>query len=511
MPRRLSAALALGMLLRLLAMASMGIAVQTCGPQDKRDKELLSVELTAPDGVKTTARIMCLEDAAEAAARLVTTRKTASEDASWALRVAQELKDALKAKAPDYLQQPSYSADRVLSTAGQYSRRAHQHALKEKYREAAAEVLRALMRTSKTSFVEKSTKLTTILGKFLQASQKKILKSMEDGDLTGLFEALDLEDDADGKEVNKAQLKRAYRELSVKYHPDKNPQAAERFKLVRDAYEILSDPVKLMLYDTGGMELVQKMEKGGDEIERTDNTEHTVNVPLEEVYMGSQRKVRSNRRVVCRSCRLHPELPRCRKCNACPAEMEHRQVWMNAHQYMMQEHQVPSKEKCLNSQEEMNVNIERGMMNGDKVVMPGLASQLPKRIPGDVIVSVNVAKHNLFQRIANDLVLVVEVSLFEALLGFERELTHLDGHTVKFGVNRGKVLQPDFGLTIEGEGMPIRDDPTSAGRLLVRFKVVYPTQVDAAAVPALESALKAMGMGPRPLRVVPVKGKRDEL
>ena len=50
--------------------------------------------------------------------------------------------------------------------------------------------------------------------------------------------------------------------MSVKYHPDKNPESAELFGRIRDAYEILSDPVKMLLYDTGGMDLVKKYEKG---------------------------------------------------------------------------------------------------------------------------------------------------------------------------------------------------------------------------------------------------------
>ncbi|CAE8600060.1 unnamed protein product, partial [Polarella glacialis] len=66
-----------------------------------------------------------------------------------------------------------------------------------------------------------------------------------------LYESLGLPDDADD-----ASLKKAYRELSKKYHPDKNPDEASKVKFaeVRDAYEILSNPDKKILYDTGGME-----------------------------------------------------------------------------------------------------------------------------------------------------------------------------------------------------------------------------------------------------------------
>merc|ERR1719282_1636262 len=71
-----------------------------------------------------------------------------------------------------------------------------------------------------------------------------------------LYEILGLQDDAD-----EADIKKVYRKLSIKYHPDKNPdeESKRKFAEVRDAYEILNDPDKKILYDTGGMEAVKKI------------------------------------------------------------------------------------------------------------------------------------------------------------------------------------------------------------------------------------------------------------
>jgi len=298
----------------------------------------------------------------------------------------------------------------------------------------------------------------------------------------------------------------------VKYHPDKNEAAAARFNRIRDAYEVLSDPMKTMLYDTGGLETVRKYEGGGSDLERTDGEEVQIFVTLEDVYVGTTRKQNVHRRVVCRSCRLHPELKRCQRCSRCPGEKEMRIRWLNQHQYTEEEHETPSKEKCIQTTDELEVGIERGMMVGERVHFPHMANQLPKKIAGDFQVAVKIKDHHLFKRMGNDLVVVVQVSLFEALLGFQRELVHLDGHVVKFGMDQGTVLKPGSGLEIDGEGMPLREDPTTFGRLIVQFQIEFPEAIPLTAADALEAALRGTGLGPKPAAVTrSIKQKRSEL
>lgn len=337
--------------------------------------------------------------------------------------------------------------------------------------------------------------------------------ALAEGDITALFEDLEIDDDGnDNKVVDPKTLKRVYRDLSIKYHPDKNAEAATRFNRIRDAYEVLNDPMKTMLYDTGGLETVQKFEGGGGDLERTEGEERQMHVTLEDVYKGTTRKLNHSRRIVCRSCRLHPELPRCGKCNRCPGIKEMRMRWINQHQYMEEPHEIPSKEKCIQIKEELDINIEKGMSVGERVNFPHLANQMPKQIAGDFQVAVKIKEHHLFKRVGNDLIVAVQVSLFEALLGFQREVQHLDGHMVKFGMERGSVLKPGMGLQIEGEGMPLREDPTTYGKLMVQFKIDFPEAVPLQSVDDLEKALAATGQGPQALTVTKsVKTKRTEL
>merc|ERR1719190_76423 len=96
-----------------------------------------------------------------------------------------------------------------------------------------------------------------------------------------LYEILGLPDDAD-----EADIKKVYRKLSIKYHPDKNPdeESKRKFAEVRDAYEILNDPDKKILYDTGGMEAVKNVDKGN--VEKGDDVGMNLGITLQELYNG---------------------------------------------------------------------------------------------------------------------------------------------------------------------------------------------------------------------------------
>lgn len=387
---------------------------------------------------------------------------------------------------------------RVLKSGGQYSHRAMQHARNQEFKEAVADLLRDLMRPSLDETARD--KLMSTMVSFLKKAEESRAKKLKDGDLADLFEVLEIDDTGnDNAELDMKALRRAYRELSVKYHPDKNPEAAQRFNDIRDAYEVLSDPVKTMLYDTGGMELVKMYDGNSDGIERMEDEEFHVDVTLEDLYKGTATNIKYSRRIVCRSCRLHPGLPRCHECRQCPAEVEEFPVWHDEDEYHVEEREIPSPEKCMQqSNQETPVTIEPGMLSGDKVLFPNMGTQLPQKVPGDLSVIVRMHEHPFFKRVGPHLQIWLEITLFEALMGFEREIIHLDGRIVRFGVPQGSVIGPDAGLEIAGEGMPLREDPSSFGKLLVKFKILFPKTMpsgDAAA-----STLKSLGLVPAGLR-----------
>lgn len=494
--------------LLLLCWACLSVSVPfPC--KTKEDTGKTPVGLSA--SIKTKAgevsgQILCGEDAAIAAARVALHRKNNLQEGKEVLKLAKEFQSALDREAErgdiGYLAPQVLDAGtpqerpRMLKTGGQFSRRANDHAKQGEFREAVADLLRALMRPNvdETAY----DRLMSTMENFLAKASKEQSKKAADGDLGELFEVLGLEDDGkDNADIDRGMLKRKYRELSVKYHPDKNPEAdASRFNRIRDAYEVLSDPVKTLLYDTGGMELVKKYEGGSDNLERTDGQEFDIQVELKDVYKGVVREVTAKRRVVCRSCRLQPNLPRCRACNACPGVQKQRQVWIDQMRYYVEEYEEKSDEKCTTDRTQIPVAIEKGMMAGDTVRHSGMASQRPKKIPGDITVNIKVRQHSIFKRVGNDLLVDASISLHEALLGFSLEILHLDAHVVTVNVERGQVVKPGSAVEIQGEGMPLREDPSIYGKLIVRFTVDFPKTLSPQQTTLLEKALNDAGLGP---------------
>lgn len=119
------------------------------------------------------------------------------------------------------------------------------------------------------------------------------------------------------------ELKKAYRKLALKYHPDKNPAEGERFKQISQAYEVLSNPEKRRIYDQGGEQAIKEGTGGGGGFSapmdlfdmffggggmgrrrdnRGKNTVHQLGVSLEELYNGATRKLSVQKCTICDKC-----------------------------------------------------------------------------------------------------------------------------------------------------------------------------------------------------------------
>merc|ERR1719433_2700473 len=132
------------------------------------------------------------------------------------------------------------------------------------------------------------------------------------------------------------------------------------------------------------MDAVQKANTG--EIRKTDDFEHSFDVSLENFYKGESQTVTVSRRVVCRGCRLRPNAPQCKGCGRCPNEVKVGKVQMGPFM-TQQEQEVPSKEKCKQADEDIEMNIEKGMRDGDKLTYPRMADQMPGQLPGSLILN----------------------------------------------------------------------------------------------------------------------------
>ncbi len=125
--------------------------------------------------------------------------------------------------------------------------------------------------------------------------------------------------------------------------------------------------------------------------------------------------------------------------------------------------------KIIIAPRDLAFELEKGMKNGDVVLFKGESEQGFDFYPGDVYVKLNEISHPTFKREGNDLRTTIDISLKEAILGFERRIPHLDGHTVY--IEESEDIQDGKVLEVDNEGMPIRGEMDTYGKLLATINI----------------------------------------
>merc|ERR1711953_679999 len=130
---------------------------------------------------------------------------------------------------------------------------------------------------------------------------------------TKLYKALGLKSTASADEI-----KKAYRKLIIQFHPDKNPDGADRFKEIQHAYSILSDEKQKQLYDRVGEKNMQKADNAaGMKRPKGRDVVHQLRASLEELYNGTKKKLSLNRKELCPKCDGQGGTGTEVKCKAC--------------------------------------------------------------------------------------------------------------------------------------------------------------------------------------------------
>jgi DnaJ-class molecular chaperone len=140
---------------------------------------------------------------------------------------------------------------------------------------------------------------------------------------------------------------------------------------------------------------------------------------------------------------------------------------------------------------ELTVDVKRGMADGDKIKYDQIADELVGHIAGDLVFVIQQVPDQFFTRNGDDLSVSIEISLLEALVGFDKEIKHLDGHAVQ--IAKSTVSQCNEVIRIAGQGMPRkaagRGGVTSFGDLFVTLRIVFPPQLSEAQKTQLRQTL----------------------
>ena len=146
-------------------------------------------------------------------------------------------------------------------------------------------------------------------------------------------------------------------------------------------------------------------------------------------------------------------------------------------------------EKVVQEKKVLEVIVEKGMQNAQKITFPGEADEAPDTVTGDIVFVLQQKEHPKFKRKGDDLFVEHTLSLVESLCGFQFILTHLDGRQLLIKTLPGVVVKPDQFKAINDEGMPMYQRPFMKGKLYIHFSVEFPDSLNPEQCKALEGVL----------------------
>ena len=334
------------------------------------------------------------------------------------------------------------------------------------------------------------------------------------------------------QEATEQEIKKAYRKLARKYHPDVNPseEAQEKFAEISLAQEVLLDPQKRSIVDRGGdpMEQAGGMPGGGfgggglgdifeaffgggagpsrgprSRVQQGNDALLRTSITLEEAYAGVKKEVSVDTAVLCERCHgtgseSESAPVTCDHCQGAGMVQEVQQSFLGN---IMSTRECPKcrgygeiiQDPCrqcagdgrVRATRDLTVNVPAGIASGMRIRMAGQGEVGHGGGPaGDLYVEVHTEPHQYFVRDGNDLLLRLNVPMYDAALGSGITVDNLAGEQTVIDVPAG--TQPGDTVRLPGEGMPLlRSD--QFGDLVAHVQVTVPTNLSGAEREKLEA------------------------
>ncbi|KAJ8751883.1 hypothetical protein K2173_026087 [Erythroxylum novogranatense] len=305
------------------------------------------------------------------------------------------------------------------------------------------------------------------------------------------------------KSASEDDLKKSYRKLAMKWHPDKNPnnkkEAEAQFKQISEAYEVLCDPQKRAVYDQYGEEGLKDMPPAGSGGSSAAGSNGFNPRNAEDIFaeffgsspfgFGSSGPGRSTRyqsdggmfggfggsenifRTYSEGTALRKPPPVESKLPCSLEElyagstrkMKISRTVIDAHGRQVQESEI------------LTIDVKPGWKRGTKITFPDKGNEQPNQLPADLVFVIDEKVHQTYKRDGNDLIVNQRVSLAEALGGTTVCLPALDGRDLSIQVH--DIVSPGYELVVAKEGMPIAKEPGNRGDLRIKFEVKFPTKL----------------------------------
>ncbi len=347
------------------------------------------------------------------------------------------------------------------------------------------------------------------------------------------------------RDADKEEIKRAFRRLARKYHPDvnKEPGAEETFKEINRAYEVLSDDELKMRYDrfgeagvnagaggfsqdfsdlggfadlfesffsgfSGGMAGSPQGQRRRGPV-RGDDLRLDLKLDFREAVFGGEKEIRVNHLETCTTCSGSGAKPgtKPKTCGTCGGSGQIRRATRTPFGSFTQVSPCPAcngtgqviEEKCEDCggngskqvTKKLKITIPAGVDNGTRLRVSGEGDTGQRGGPaGDLYVYLFVKEDAEFRRDGINILSEVKISYLQAILGSQMEVNTVDG-VEELTIPPG--IQPNTVLTLEGRGVPRLGNPVSRGDHLITISVEIPTRVSAEERELLEKLAKIRG------------------
>ena len=294
------------------------------------------------------------------------------------------------------------------------------------------------------------------------------------------YKILDVSKDADNKAI-----KRAYRQLARKYHPDKNPgdeKAEETFKEINEAYEVLGDAENRATYDRLGRNYHQYQQMGGSTSDfdfsqwfngARGGSQGRGHVDLGDLFGGGGGFSDFFNSIFGNSGARGPSMRQ----EDIFGQVRGQGANLDVNQTVditLEEAYQSTTRKIHQNGSQFSTKIPAGAKTGTKIRLKGKGT-VGAYGQGDLYLVVNVLPHNTFERVGNNLRADVPIDVVTAVLGGRVEVPALDGAvqlTIPPGTQGGQVFR------LKGKGMPYLRDETKFGDLLMRVKIRIPKEIN---------------------------------
>ncbi|XP_006010990.1 dnaJ homolog subfamily B member 5 [Latimeria chalumnae] len=319
--------------------------------------------------------------------------------------------------------------------------------------------------------------------------------------------------------ANEDEIKKAYRKMALKFHPDKNkaPNAEEKFKEIAEAYEVLSDHKKRTIYDQYGEE---GLKAGGNSSGGQGNTFHYTfhgdphatfasffggSNPFD-IFFGTGRTRMSNGfdhddmdiddddddpfnafgrfgfNGINGYHRRHPESSHIRRKVQDPPVVHELKISLEEIYHgctkrmkITRRRLNPDGRTVRTEDKILNIVIKRGWKEGTKITFPKEGDETPDNVAADIVFLLKDKLHPHFKRDGSNIVYTARISLKEALCGCTVNIPTIDGRVIPLPCS--DIVKPGTVKRLRGEGLPFPKSPAQRGDLIVEFRIRFPDRI----------------------------------